>query len=286
MEFEIQKRPLSISEWFKSLQDDICNDLVLVLVGVQGIGKTRFFNRLMIDELKDYLITELPMVRSKDAQISLVENILFVIDEIDALNMKESTALKELITKQKIKVRKPYAEKAENFVRRATFAGTTNRKAFLPDMTGSRRFLPFEVKDVNMESDLPVKEAFAQARNLIQSGFQYWLNKEEIKEQEQANEEFQFVEAEEELALSYLRKPREDDPGHIVKKKSTTMILHDIYTLMGLGKALNNTSVKRLGMALTKLGYEKVKHKGSYVWKVVFLCDEYQSDMIKPSSIE
>ena len=269
--------------WFVALVacvivPDVVNDLSLVLVGGQGIGKTRFFKRLMPDLLSMYFVSKLPKLRDKDTEIMMAENILFVIDEIDALNFKENTALKELTTTQKVKVRKPYDKKQEEYKRYATFAGTTNRKQFLTDNTGSRRYLCFEVLEINQDKVLPIKEAFAQAKAEIDSGFQYWLDMDDIKVQEELNEEFRYREAEEELLLNYTRKPATDDDKIDIKCEQTTILLQQLQQMAQMPKAVSNASVRKLGAALAKHGYPRKSKSGRKVWEFVFLNQDDELD--------
>lgn len=253
------------------LNKDVVNDLVLVFTGGQGIGKTRFFKRLMLDKLSMYYVSKLPKMRDKDTEIMLAENVLVVIDEIDALNFKENTALKELTTTQKVKVRKPYDKKQEEYKRYATFAGTTNRKQFLTDTTGSRRFLCFDVQRIDQNVELPVREAFVQAIAELQSGYQYWLNEEDIKIQEAMNEEFQFIDAEEELLLNFTRKPVLGDDDKDMNWEQTTMLLQKLLKIADMPRTISNIAVRKLGAALSKHDYPRKSQNGRKKWGLVFV---------------
>ncbi|MEP4595664.1 MAG: VapE domain-containing protein [Cyclobacteriaceae bacterium] len=256
----------------------VVNDLILVLTGGQGIGKTRFFKRLMPGILANYLVQKLPKLRDKDTEIMLAENVLFVIDEVDTLNFKENTALKELITTQKVKVRKPYDKKQEEYKRLATFGATTNKKQFLTDSTGSRRYLCFEAESIDLNVELPIKMAFSQALFEIKQGFKYWLDQEDIAEQEVLNQEFQFVDPEEELLLAYTRRPLDSDETFDIRWDQTTLLLKNLLELGGMPRTVSNTAVRKLGAALTKHDYPRKTTHGRKTWGVVFV----QEDGLSP----
>ena len=58
---------------------------------------------------------------------------------------KEQEAVKQYITRQRDRNRRPYSERIEEIPRRCIFIGTTNNEQFLRDKTGNRRFYPVTV---------------------------------------------------------------------------------------------------------------------------------------------
>ena len=262
--------------WFVGMvstvvNEDVTNDLVLVLYGNQGIGKTRFFKKLLPEHLLEYYISDLPKMREKDTKIAAAEHLLFVVDEIDALTHSDNTAFKGLVTSPKVSVRKPYDKKKGDYKRYATFAGTSNRQRILTDTTGSRRFLCFKALSVDNEAEVNIDQAYAQAVDLIKNNYEYWLSLEEIAKQDESNEEFRFQEPEEELLLEYTQVPTGEEDDVDIHYFQTSTLLAMLYKLADVSRTVSNSSSRKLGAALTKHGYPRTSKNQRKVWKVVLL---------------
>ena len=174
-------------------------------------------------------------------------------------NMRRDTdALKELITKSCIYVRRAYAFVHENYTRRASFAGSTNNYDLLPDMTGNRRFLCFVAENIDNNHDVNMEQVYAQAIALWVGGFQYWFDKNEMAVLERNNEAFRAVCVEEEQLTSFYEPCNEGDDGVLFMK--TTDILKSLLQLSGL----RSLSDQKLGRVLMSLGYKRVKKDGRY----------------------
>ena len=178
-------------------------------------------------------------------------------DELENMH-RDLDALKELITKTNIYVRRAYGFVHENYTRRASFAGSINNHDFLHDMTGNRRFLCFETKCIDYQFDIDMSQVYAQAIALERSGFQYWFDKDEMAVLERNNEAFRAVCVEEEQLTSFYEPCNEDDDGVLFMK--TTDILKSLLQLSGL----RSLSDQKLGRVLMSLGYKRVKKDGRY----------------------
>ena len=106
---------------------------------------------------------------------------------------------------------------------------------------------------------------YAEAKWLLQSGYRYWFNDEEIAELYRESEAFQVQTAEMELLLRCFELPTTDSDCSYL---TTTEILTYLgaYTRQPL-------TAKRMGEALKRVGYIKVSRRrngGSplYVYKV------------------
>ena len=80
---------------------------------------------------------------------------------------------------------------------------------------------------------------------------------------ERHNQQFEEVSHEEELILTYLRRPYGDDPGEFV---TSTRIIEIVGQY--IRARLNARKVKR---AMERLGFEQRKIRGQRGWNVVFL---------------
>lgn len=239
------------------------NHTVIVFSGKQGIGKTTWMINLVPKQLKDYLFSGTINPDNKDTLIQLAECILINLDELENLNKSEIGSLKEIITKTHIRLRKAYGHNNETFFRRASFCGSVNTIHFLNDTTGSRRFLCFEVLEIDYEHSIDINLVLAQALHLFKSGFKHYFSKEEIVTITANNEQYQVKTVEEELLLTYFPKPTDN---FNVQYLTTSQIASKIAEKTKTN--VTNGSVMSLGKMLAKHGYKKSKKASRQVYEV------------------
>ena len=189
-----------VASWMK---DEVVNHTVLVLVGRQGIFKTTWLDNLIPPELRAYS-SKLPLSGqiSKDDRLRLCENGMLNIDELDAMCGREMNIVKSLLTSTDVNERAAYGRLKERRVRLASFCASTNKREFLTDITGNRRWLPFEVESIQnpFHTIIPYERLYAQAKALVEEGiFSYWFDMEEMEVLEAHNEEFRAQDNEEQL---------------------------------------------------------------------------------------
>lgn len=132
-------------------------DLVLTLVGKQGTGKSTFVKKLGREWFSDTFMT----VKGKEA-LEQIQGAWFIeMAELAGLRKAEVEAVKHFISKQEDIFRPAYARTSEVYPRQCVFIGTTNKKDFLNDPTGNRRFLPIDInpeKATKSIFDIPDQE--------------------------------------------------------------------------------------------------------------------------------
>ena len=240
-----------VASWMK---DEVVNHTVLVLVGRQGIFKTTWLDHLIPPELRAYS-SKLPLSGqiSKDDRLRLCENAMLNIDELDAICGREMNIVKSLLTSTDVNERAVYGRLKERRVRLASFCASTNNREFLTDITGNRRWLPFEVESIQnpFHTIMPYEYLYAQARHLVEQGwFAYWFDMQEIEELEKHNEEFRAQDNEEQLLPILFDIPAEGK-GEFM---TTAEISERLVTFGGIKKPMNT---RQLGMLMTKKGFEK-----------------------------
>ncbi|MBR2451306.1 MAG: hypothetical protein IKB40_07435 [Paludibacteraceae bacterium] len=246
-------------KWFVAMvaswmNDEVVNHTVLVLVGRQGIFKTTWLDHLMPPELRAYS-SKLPLSGqiSKDDRLRLCENAMLNIDELDAICGREMNIVKSLLTSTDVNERAAYGRLKERRMRLASFCASTNNREFLTDITGNRRWLPFEVESIQnpFHTTLPYEYLYAQAKHLVEQGwFAYWFDMQEIEELEKHNEEFRAQDNEEQLLPILFDIPAEGK-GEFM---TTAEISERLVTFGGIKKPMNT---RQLGMLMTKKGFEK-----------------------------
>ena len=199
-----------------AMDDRECrNHTCLVLTGEQGKFKTTFLDLLCPPALHGYSYTGKIYPQEKDTLTYIGQNLIVNIDDqLKALNKRDENELKNLITCPMVKYRMPYDKYVEEHPHLASFVASVNGNDFLTDPTGSRRFLPFEVLSIDIEraKAISMDAVYTEAKALLNAGFRYWFDDDEIAELYKENEDFQVQTAEMELLLRCFEKPTDDNP--------------------------------------------------------------------------
>ena len=248
-------------KWFVAMvaswmNDEVVNHTVLVLVGRQGIFKTTWLDNLIPPELRAYS-SKLPLSGqiSKDDRLRLCENGMLNIDELDAMCGREMNIVKSLLTSTDVNERAAYGRLKERRVRLASFCASTNKREFLTDITGNRRWLPFEVESIQnpFHTIIPYERLYAQAKALVEEGiFSYWFDMEEMEVLEAHNEEFRAQENEEQLLPILFDVPAEGR-GEFM---TTAEISDRLATYGGIKKPM---SIRKLNAILEHHAFKAVR---------------------------
>lgn len=150
-------------------------DAMPVFEGQQGIGKNRALQVLFTPWFSE----EMANLSSKDAAMQLRGAWCVVIDELDAFSKAETTQIKAFLSRQIDRFRPPYGSRVEEFPRQCVFAGTTNKRDYLRDATGNRRFWPLGCGRVDIEAiERDRDQLWAEARTLYEVGQRWWFDEE------------------------------------------------------------------------------------------------------------
>ena len=230
------------------------NKHCFVLVGKQHDGKTSFIRFLCPDKLKTH-ITEYFNPEEKDSQIALCQNFIINLDELNSLERKEVNKIKSLMTLDMAKVRKPFDKKPESMPRIANFLGSTNDDNFLTDPTGSVRWLCFDIENINFDysKNIDIDLVWAQAYTLFRQGEEYKLSKEDIKENEVSNEQYQKNTIEFDLLQEHFEEDKEREKNNFCNSTGVLLLLK----AKTIGANLN-FNANNVGKALKQLKYEKL----------------------------
>ena len=241
-----------VASWMK---DEVVNHQVLVLIGKQGIFKTTWLEHLIPPHLRAYACK---LANSndlnKDERLRIAEFGLISLDEIDSMNNRELNQLKSVITATDVNERAAYAYTKERRVRLASFCASGNRRDFLTDITGNRRWLPFEVESIQnpFYTILPYERMYAQAWALAQDPlFSYWFDLDEIEVLERHNQYFRDESNEEQLLPILFDVPAEGK-GEFM---TTAQISERLVTYGNIKKPM---ALGRLGVLMGSMGYRSV----------------------------
>lgn len=271
------KNPEKWQEYFKKwivavvanvIIDERCaNHTMLVLTGTQGKFKTTWLENLCPRTLPQYMYTGKLNLESKDS-LTLIAEYMYVNidDQLKQLHKKDENELKNLITINSVKYRKPYDPIITEYPHLCSFMGSINGNEFLSDPTGSRRFLPFEVENIYIKAaqQIDMNLVYAQALSLFRSGFRYWFEDKEIDDLNRHNTEFAMSSTEEELLGFYFRPTVPQGTMESLKFYPSAVIQNKL-EMFARGSRL---SPKKLGEALHKLKFEKKQRmvEDKYTW--------------------
>ena len=247
-------------KWFVAMvaswmNDEVVNHQVLVLIGRQGIYKTTWLEHLIPPHLRAYACKLANSAElNKDDRLRIAEFGLISLDEIDSMNTRELNQLKSVITATDVNERAAYGYTKERRIRLASFCASGNRRDFLTDITGNRRWLPFEVESIQNPffTTLPYERMYAQAWALANDPtFCYWFELDEIEVLEEHNKHFRDESNEEQLLPILFDVPAEGK-GEFM---TTAQISERLVTYGNIKKPM---ALSRLGMVLGTVGYKAI----------------------------
>jgi predicted P-loop ATPase len=243
----------------------INNQYVCTLVGPQGIGKTSWLSKLIPTQLKAYMYQGILDLKDKDTKITISENLIINLDEMNAIDRRETARLKELISSSGYKVRAPYAKMQIYRKRRASFCASLNDKQFLIDKTGSRRFLIIELHDkINHLHNINIDMVYAQAYAKYTLRESLFFTNEQEREIRERNENFNVISIEEELLNDFFRLPNDNEDFE-------WMSATEIATYLSANNLIfkpNNETLRVIGQIMSRIGYTKKKSMGTSSYKV------------------
>ena len=255
------------------MDDHESNHAIFTLIGPQGIYKTTFFRHLLPPPLHAYFWENAHnSFASKDDKIALAENCLVEIEEVDAIDGRDLSELKGLVTAENIKERRPYGQFREQKPRLASFCASGNDQHILTDKTGNRRWLCFRVSAIDdpRQWQLDYEQLYAQLRDEYAAGFRYWFNQAEEERIEMLNKPFTLVSLEEQLITTRLRKPQHNEACKLMNASMIAL-------LIGGGHIGNTISLRKVSHIMKKHKFTTVhKNTGDYFRVVVIPYEQQQ----------
>lgn len=284
IEFKDDRMGVLMQKWLCSIVAMVYGhrkqELVLVLIGPQGCGKTEFFLRLLPKELEEYISVN-ALDQGKDSDILMTQKLLIIDDEFYGKSKKNAEHFKSLTSTKYFDIRKPYGKITERLPRLAVLAGCSNKNEILNDSTGNRRILPTEIesRDFTVYDSIDRRELFAEIKYYYEllGEKSYILNEAEDAYLRVHSEEFQASNNEQEMILSYLEPATRDeymgakDPTAFPAEEDNRVrfLTPSAITAMinkQFGSRLSNI---RVGQELRQLGFEQDKRRVGDLGRVV-----------------
>lgn len=150
-----------------------------VLEGPGGIGKSTFIKVLVGEDF--FSDTHFDIGQGKDGMEQFCGVWAYELSELTALRRADSEQVKQFFSSQKDRFRGAYGRYVQDHPRQLVIFCSTNKKQYLYDTTGNRRFWPFWIKKaINLPWLRKWREMlFAEAMALYQAGAQIYPSLEE-----------------------------------------------------------------------------------------------------------
>ena len=263
--------PSEFSDYFRhwlvgmlagALDERVVNHVILVFIGRQGCFKSSFMEHLLPPCLRQYYTSKTNSQRlTKDDLFAMTENLVINFEEIDSMQRADLNQLKAMTTTLHINERPAYGRNKVRLPHVTSFCATGNNTQFLNDDTGTRRWLVAEIDRIEnpWNSPLPYEGLYAQAKALLEGGYQYWFDEKEIAKIIRRNRRFETPNAARELVPNYYRKP-------VGLEKGRYLTSYQIVQRFGRNVRLNPVQV---GKVLREMGCEQVHTRNGNYWILV-----------------
>jgi predicted P-loop ATPase len=229
-------------------------DTVLIVSGRQGIGKSSFFRVLGGEWFVDTAVD----LRDKDSFQVLRGAWLYEWAELEALNRaRDASAAKAFLSSPIDRYRPPYGRLVIDVPRTCVIVGSTNKRDFLEDETGNRRFWPIEAVKVDVEALTRQRDQlWAEAVSLFRSGASWWMDSAEVVDLERQQVGFHATDAWDDAVIAFASDQEfttADVLRHAMKKEIGTWSKPD---------------EMRVSKILRRAGYELYKpSRGPRFWR-------------------
>lgn len=250
-----------VAGWVK---EDVVNQTAIIFCGAQGIGKSTWLRAILPPELREYSASGFLQPKDKETQIQLSELCLYNMDEVENLKPANVEAIKEIMTKPSMYLRRAYNTLSNNYPRRCSFCGTANGTSILHDSTGNRRFLCQNVKAIDLNlTGIDLTQVYAQVKYLVEHGYQHYFDNEEMKLVDQHNMRFRATSIEEDAVTTYFEPCEDTDEG------AKRMQAHELRSYLMQKIHGVPLSIETIGKVLSNKGFKK-KKSGISKWIVRF----------------
>lgn len=235
----------------------VANETVLILLGKQAIGKTRWLESLVPHELAEYYYSGEINPQNKDHLALFSSKIIINLDELTSFSPSRVESFKSLLSAKKVTYRRPHGTYNEDYPRIASVVGTSNHKDVLMDTSGNRRYLcidAFELKSIDKEE---LKKAYKQAYQLYQDGFKYYFEDTDIAEVNAVNLDYMQANEGTDIINKYFEVCETDHPS--------AMFMNATEVLDFLGTTYQENTklgVQKVGRLLNDFGFKDKKSNG------------------------
>lgn len=222
-------------------------DTVLILEGLQGLGKSTLLRNLFGD-----WYTDTPMILGDKDGFQQMQGMWGIeLAELDSFNKAENTKAKQFFGSQVDRYRPSYGRMVQEFPRQCVFIGTTNQDKYLKDATGNRRYWPVMCTKICQDAVLRDRDQlWAEALHMFNNDMPWWPD-DEYKHLFESQQEDRFdSDVWEPIIHEWLRVNRKVD-------YSCAEIME--HALKMDPQAMRPPEQKRVGLIMHRFGFVKKK---------------------------
>lgn len=192
--FKNEDKDFFINKWLISVvaameeKNGVFSKGVLVFQGVQSLGKTSWFKKLLPDEVKKYFLEGATLdPNNKDSKATALCHAIVELGELDSTMKKDIAAIKAFLSSNRDQFRFPYDRVDSRLPRRTIFCASVNADEFLVDNTGNSRFWSIPVEKIDYQHNIDMQQLWAEVLELYKAGEKWWLCPEGEKVLEKYN---------------------------------------------------------------------------------------------------
>lgn len=226
-------------------------DGMLLLLGAQGIGKSRSARNLAPDYFTD---SKFDIDNTKRASCTLQGQWIVEIAELATMSKKEVESVKAYISSREDRYVPNYALSAITIPRAFVLVGSTNNGTCLKDPTGSRRFWTVECSEIKSdEVGKDRDQLWAQAVHCYKTGWQWHLTKRYADLLEEENTAYRAIDPWEPL-LEKIIAGLTFDPS-----LTTELLLSELNVSDKKADKHCQSDQTRLNTCMSSIGYRKTR---------------------------
>ena len=247
----------------RALEPGVQADMAIIMVGLQGGGKTSALNVLAPEP---EAFGEVDLGKDEDVIARKLRGKCIVeLAEMRGFKGRDAEANKAWVSRRKEEWTPKYKEFTTTYLRRCLIVGTANDDEQLDDPTGARRFLPIHVGRVNREKLAADRDQlWAEGVHRFREGGVAYQMAEELAKLE--HHKFEVVDELQALVENYLAHPPTPVPGQpLVTTPRGANPVRGVDILMGCygmpAGQVKKADQMALAIIMKRLGYHR-----SNVW--------------------
>lgn len=250
------------------------NELMIILQGKQGVGKTRFCKAIYPPGLDTSYFYAGGVVDNKDTLSRLSKKFFYVDDEMEGMKKTDINFFKSLLSQAQVTLREVYGKRDTTSNRTASFLGSVNKEEFLKDEE-NRRFPVLAISSVNFKklNDIDIQMLWAQAKEQFESGlFPNYASDQMRNAINKFNDKHYMQNDVAYYIDKYIGKPRKGDSKmqcqtmHVTAIRDYIIQAHKLET--GIVLSNQTLNIQWVKQELERLNYNSVNHSNKIVYKV------------------
>nr|WP_057930201.1 VapE domain-containing protein [Burkholderia ambifaria] len=167
----------------RTLQPGVKADMMLVLVGEQGLVKSESIATLVPRE--DWFGEVDFGEREVETSRKMCGKLLCEVPELKGLSGRDVESIKAFASRRVEEFRWPYDRHLTRYLRRTLLIGSTNQTEFLADETGNRRWLPVTVGKVDIDGIRKVRDLlWSEGRKIFNTHGIQWKDAQNLAKSE------------------------------------------------------------------------------------------------------